>query len=554
MLLGLAIRDIVLVDRLDLRLGPGLNVLTGETGAGKSILLDALGLALGGRADVSLIRHGAERGSVGAEFDVPAEHSARALMAERELDAAGTILVRRVLDREGRSRAFVNDQPVAASFLRDLGDTLIEIHGGADHGGALDRPRHRLLLDDFGGLGAEVARVGEGWRAMGAADEALSTARERLDEARREEDYLRHVVAELDALAPGAGEEDTLAERRALLMHAEKIAEALAQADSSLNDEGGVAARLRGAERTLLRVADKVAGRLDKALAALDRAGAEVAEAVAAVEAARRELELDPGEQDRVEERLFALRALARKHKTPVDGLAGLRDELAAKLAALDDGAAELARLEKEAGAARAAFEAAGGKLGKARRRAASRLDKAMAKELPPLKLDKARFLTLVEALEATEWSRHGTESVAFQVATNPGAPPGPLTRIASAGELSRFLLALKVVLAGARAAPTLIFDEIDRGVGGATADAVGERLSRLSADSQILIVTHSPQVAARSDHHWRVSKEGGDGRTHIEALDAAGRREEIARMLAGAEITVAARAAAESLIEGQGA
>ena len=553
MLLGLAIRDIVLIDRLGLRLGPGLSVLTGETGAGKSILLDALGLALGVRADSALIRHGAHEGSVSAEFDVPGEHPARRLLRGHGLESEDAIVLRRVLDGQGRSRAYLNDQPVSANLLRAVAETLVEIHASGDHGGLLNAAGHRALLDAFGGIESRAGAVGEAWAAMRRAAEAAQAAEARLASARSEQEHLHHLLAELDALRPEAGEEGDLAEERTVLMHAEKLAEAVAAAAAALSEAGGVAGRLRSAERALERVAGHAPSRFEKALAALARASAESADAEAEVEDLRRGLDFDPSRLEQIEQRLFALRALARKHGCQVDGLSSLRAELRDKLGALEDGAGKVERLRRAAAEARAVYVAAAAELGAARRQAAERLDSELAAELGPLKLDKARFETHVEALDEAEWSEHGAERVTFQVTTNPGAPPGPLARIASAGELSRFLLALKVVLARARSAPTLIFDEVDRGVGGATAHAVGERLARLSEGAQVVVVTHSPQVAARADHHWRISKRRRGGAvTRAEKLDAKGRREEVARMLAGAEVTAEARAAAERLIEGQ--
>ncbi|MEE8545053.1 MAG: DNA repair protein RecN [Alphaproteobacteria bacterium] len=555
MLLGLAIRNIVLVDRLDLSLRPGLNVFTGETGAGKSILLDALGLALGRRGDRALVRHGAGRASVSAEFEVPAGHPARRLLEEHGLGGGEVVVLRRVLDDQGRSRAYLDDQPVSVNLLRSVGETLVEIHGPGDHTALLDAAGHRALLDAFGGLEGQDAAVGEAWTRLSEAAQAVEAAAAGLAAARAEEDYLRHVAGELEALRPEPGEEQALAEARALLVHAEKLGEAVAKAGAALEGEGSAPERLRAAERALEKVAGHAAGRLDGALGALARASAEAIEAAAEVEAVRRALALEPERLEQVEERLFGLRAAARKHGVAVDALADLGREMAEKLAALDDGADQVRRLGEQAAEMRSAYAAAARELGAARRRAAAELDAALSVELAPIKLDKARFETRVEALDEGEWTRHGVDRVSFQVATNPGTPLGALARIASGGELSRLLLALKVVLAHARSASTLVFDEVDRGVGGATAHAVGERLSRLAANAQVLVVTHSPQVAARTDHHWRVTKvENGAALTRAEELDAEGRREEIARMLAGAEVTVEARAAADSLLQGRGA
>ncbi len=552
MLLSLGIRDIVLIQRLDLEFGPGLNVLTGETGAGKSIVLDALGLALGLRADAGLVRDGAEQGVISAAFEVAPAHGARALLQEHGLDQEGPVLVRRVVESGGRSRAFVNDQPVSVALLRGLGETLVEVHGTSDHAGLLNNARHRLVLDAFGQLEPQGAAVAERWRRLREAEGAVSEAESRMARARGEEDYLRHALAELDELRPEPGEEGHLAEQRTRLNQSEKLAAALSEAEGALVEAGGVTARLGAAERTLSRLSAQAGGRLDEVVAALARAAIEAGEAAHAVAALRRELDDDPERLQRVEERLFELRALARKHRVPVDGLAALRDDIAARLAALDDGAADLERLRAAAAEARESYGAAATALGAARRKAADKLAKRIDRELSPLKLEHTRFEPRVEALPEADWGQHGAERVAFYVATNPGAAPGPLARIASGGEQSRLMLALKVAVASARSAPTLIFDEIDRGIGGATADAVGVRLARLSEDAQVLVVTHSPQVAARAHRHWRVGKhQDGAALTWVEELDAAGRREEIARMLAGAQITQEARAAADSLIHG---
>jgi DNA repair protein RecN (Recombination protein N) len=417
----------------------------------------------------------------------------------------------------------------------------------------LDAASHRALLDAYGGHAPLLAGVAAAWAAMQAAAAALTAARGDRERAVADLDFIRHAAAELDALDPQPGEDQALAEQRALLQSGEKLAAALADAAAALEDGGGVESRLRLALRALERVADKAAGRLDAPLQAIERALAEAGEAGAALAAAARALDLDPRRLERAEERLFALRAAARKHQVGVDDLPRLRESFRARLAAIDDGGAALRRLEEAAEAQRGAYAAAAAKLGSARRAASARLDKAVAAELKPLRLGAARFVSRVEPLAEDDWSADGTERVGFLVATNPGAAPGPIAKIASGGELSRFMLALKVVLAARGAATTLVFDEVDRGIGGATADAVGERLARLARDVQVLVVTHSPQVAARGGHHWRIAKEPqGNGKavvTRVEPLDGAGRREELARMLAGAKVTEAARAAAASLI-----
>ena len=553
MLLGISIRDIVLIDKLDLTLEGGLCALTGETGAGKSILLDALGLALGLRADSGLVRHGARQGSVAAAFAVAADHPALALLDAQELERDDTLVLRRVLGADGRSRAFLNDQPVSVALLRRVGEALVEIHGQGEEQGLLNPATHRGLLDAFGGLEAAAAKVRAARARLTEAEAAALRAAQDLALARADEDYLRHVVAELDALAPKSGEEAALAEMRAYLMNAEKLAAGLDEAARALAKDDGPERALARAEAALERVAMRAGGRLDPVLAALERAAVEVAEAGTAITAAQHDLELEPSRLETVEERLFELRAAGRKHDVAVDDLAALKDRLAGQLGALDDGADRVGRLQREADAARAAYRRVAETLSRGRAAAAKRLDKAVAAELAPLKLNRARFTTEVAPLAEADWGAAGIDRVAFLVATNSGGPAGPIARIASGGELSRFMLALKVALAQQGAAPSLIFDEVDRGVGGATANAVGERLARLAGELQVLVVTHSPQVAARADHHWRVTKrENGKTVTTVERLDPAARAEEIARMLAGAEVTPAARAAAASLLAGQ--
>ncbi len=571
MLVGLSIRDVVLIDRLDIAFHPGLSVLTGETGAGKSILLDALGLALGARAEVGLLREGAAQASVTAAFEPAAGHPVWAILGGEGLAREEPLLLRRVLAADGRSRAFVNDQPVSVGLLRRLGDSLVEIQGQLDQHGLLDPASHRAALDAFGGhavLVAAVAAADRAWRAARAAEAAFSAE---LEETRREEEFLRHALAEFAGLDPKPGEEAALAEERTLLMHREQVIDALNASLALLGGEPegrgegrgeghgagrgeGLEATLGRARRQLERAAEKAGGRLDAALAALDRAGLELGEAVAALQAFGSAVDAEPGRLEAVDERLYALRDLARKHQVPPEALPGLRERFAARLAAIDEGSEARRRHEERTAAARADYVRAATALSAARADAAARLDRAVAAELPPLKLEAARFATRLAALEEADWGEHGLERVAFEVATNPGTAMGPIARIASGGELARFMLALKVVLSRVGAAPTLVFDEVDSGIGGATAAAVGERLQRLGRELQVLVVTHSPQVAARGVHHWRVSKDAG-GRggaaalTLVEELAAAARREEIARMLSGRRVTDAARAAADSLI-----
>ncbi len=553
MLLTLSIRDIVLIDRLDLSFHSGLCVMTGETGAGKSILLDALGLALGERGDTGLIRQGCKRALVSAEFEMAGNAGLLAMLEEHALPADDTIVLRRSLSADGRSRAFINDQPVSAGLLRTFGDHLAEIQGQREGLGLRQTSTHRALVDVFGGSQTALATVGRAYHGRQAAEESLQSAQAAAERTRAEEDYLRYALEELDGLAPEQGEEDELAQKREMLRHGEQLKEALQEAAGAINENGGIESRLHLAGRHVGRAARHAGGRLDEVLAALERASAEAADAVASIDAAIREADPDPKKLDSVEERLFALRALARKHQTTVDDLPRIWRDVAQKLQGIDEGGVQLQLLENAAAAAREAYDNAAASLTKARRRAASKLDKAVARELPPLKLGKARLRTRVDSDGVG--GPEGRDTVLFEVATNEGQNFAPLARVASGGELSRFLLALRVVLAGKDTGKTLIFDEADSGVGGATADAVGERLAKLAAKGQVLAVTHSPQVAARGDHHWRVAK--GDSNSgkrgvvaRLEELSPEGRREEVARMLAGAEITEEARAAARRLIE----
>lgn len=554
MLQSLSIRDVVLIDRLDIAFAPGLTVLTGETGAGKSILLDSLGLALGARAEGGMLRPGASQLSVAAEFALPADHPAWAVLADQGIEASQQLILRRVIGADGRSRAFVNDEPASVGLLRRLGETMVEIHGQFESHTLLDPASHRQVLDAF--AGADGKAVAAAWAAWRSAAEVRAAAEADLAGARAEEDFLRHAVGELDAIDPKPGEEAELAARRVTLMAGEKLAEAMEAARQALSRPADIEAALQSAHRTLERVADKAGGRLDPVLAGLDRAAMEAAEARALLENVAAALDLDPRNLERAEERLFGLRALARKHNAAVDELPALRERLYARLAAIDSGGDALTRLAAEEAAAQTVYLEAAAALAKARRAAAAKLDKAVAAELPPLKLDKARFATRVETLAEAEWGPAGMDRVAFEVATNPGAAPGPLAKVASGGELARFMLALKLVLARTSPVATIVFDEVDADVGGATAAAVGERLARLARGLQILVVTHSPQVAAKGAHHWQVAK-SDDGKggtvTRVVALVAAGRREEIARMLAGAKVTDQARAAADSLLAAAG-
>jgi DNA repair protein RecN (Recombination protein N) len=554
MLLGLTIRQIVLIDRLDLAFRPGLCVLTGETGAGKSILLDALGLALGKRAETGLMRDGAGEAAVTAEFAVGPNHPAGAILREAGLDCSSeTIVLRRLLRPDGRSRAFVNDEPTSIGLMRQLGDSLVEIQGQFEQRGLLDPANHRTILDAFAEHNAGTAALAQAWQNWRAVRLREEEAARLVAASREEEDLLRHHLAELDALAPEAGEEDRLATRRKFLQTTELLAETLAEAVGELDGEAGAQAALARATRRLERARERAQGLLDEALAAAERAADETAEALSVLEAAARRLELDPHQLETVEERLFALHAAARKHRVVVPDLPALRDGLAAKIAVIEAGVADAEGLARATAVARAEYVAAAERVSRARAAAADRLDAGVAVELKPLRLDKARFRTVLAPLAESEWSEHGRERVHFEITTIPGTPFGPLARIASGGELSRFMLALKLVLAGTSSVPTLIFDEVDSGIGGAVAAAVGERLQRLGNSLQVLVVTHSPQVAARGAHHWRVARRLSERQTvtRVEELDPDTRQEEIARMLSGRTVTAAARAAAASLISG---
>lgn len=545
MLRNLEIRDVLIIDRLSLDLGAGLNVLTGETGAGKSILLDALGFVLGWRGRADLVRQGAETGEVTAVFDLGKGHAARGVLETAGLAAEDELILRRVTHADGRKTAFVNDRRVGAEVLRDLGDTLVELHGQQDDRGLLNPRGHRQLLDEFAGV--DVGPVRAAWAAQRQARDALYAAEAAIARAKVEEEYLRHAVAELDKLNPSPGEEADLDARRRLMQGAARIREDIARAHAALSEDGAEG-RMRDAARWLDGAAEKAEGRLDEPLAALNRAAIELAEAAAGVEACLEALDFNPSDLERAEERLFAIRALARKHGVAPDDLGGFAADLRARLAALDAGEAGLAKLSRAVEAAEAGFAAAAAALTTQRQKAARRLDQAMARELAPLKMERAVFTT---EMAAGEPGPEGVDAVTFTVATNPGAPSGALNRIASGGELSRFLLALKVCLTGQTPGLTLIFDEIDRGVGGATADAVGRRLQALATGAQVLVVTHSPQVAALGAHHWRVEKRVAKGATlsRVQALDPGERVEEIARMLAGDTVTEAARAAARALL-----
>ena len=552
MLARLSIRDIVLIDRLDIDFAGGLSVLTGETGAGKSILLDAFALALGARGDATLVRQGAEQGQVTAMFELAANHPARTLLIESDIQPGEALILRRVQFADGRTRAFVNDQPVSVQALQNLGAALVEIHGQHDARALVDTATHRRLLDAYAGLESDAAAVERLWDARREAETAVASYRADVERAAREADWLRHAVEELTKLAPGAGEETALADRRAKMMQGEKVAGDLREAHEAVAGSASPVPALAAAVRRLERRATQAPGLLEPAVQAFDAALNALEEARGYLEQALAAADHDPQELERIEERLFALRAAGRKYNSPVDSLSALAAKYAADLALIDAVAERLAALEKAAAEAQAQFSRAAEALSKARLKGAQKLDKAVNAELAPLKLERARFTTEIESDPASA-GPNGIDRVEFWVQTNPGTRPGPLIKVASGGELARFLLALKVVLADRGSAPTLVFDEIDTGVGGAVADAIGLRLAKLGNGVQVVTVTHAPQVAARAGRHYLINKDvldkGKRMATRVTELPAERRREEIARMLAGAEVTAEARAAAGKLI-----
>ncbi|QPM89231.1 DNA repair protein RecN [Pseudooceanicola algae] len=547
MLRGLDIRDLLIIDRLELDFQPGLNVLTGETGAGKSILLDSLGFVLGWRGRADLVRSGAAQGEVTAIFDLSPAHAARAVLEEAGLPAGDELILRRVNTADGRKTAWINDRRASGEVLRRLSETLVELHGQHDDRGLLNAAGHRAILDRFADHDPLRRATREEWRNRNAAAKALDVARAALAEVAAEEDFLRHAVAELDKLAPEPGEDARLDTHRRRMQAAEKVRADIARAEAILGLDGAEGA-MGDALCWLEGAAEGTEGRLDAPIAALSRALTELGEASDGVSRCLQDLEFDPLDLEATEERLFTLRGIARKHDVPADALADLSDTLSQRLADLDSGTERIADLERAFSGAKARYEAAALALAQSRRAAAQRLDRAVESELAPLRMDRARFETrFTEADPGPE----GRDEVSFTVATNPGAPAGPLAKIASGGELSRFLLALKVCLTGTDPELTMIFDEIDRGVGGATADAVGRRLADLASGGQVLVVTHSPQVAARGAHHWQVSKrvENDVTLSTVTALSPEARVDELARMLSGDAITAEARAAARRLI-----
>ena len=555
MLTQLSIRDIVLIERLDLAFESGLSVLTGETGAGKSILLDSLSLALGGRGDGGLVRHGQDKGQVTAVFDVPMDHAARRLLRDNGIDDDGDLIFRRQQSADGRTKAFVNDQPVGVQLMRQAGQLLVEIHGQHDDRALIDTDAHRQLLDAFGGLGDEATGVAALYRTWRDSERTLRKHREKVENAAREADYLRASVEELEVLSPQDDEEEELAESRSRMQKAERIAGDISEASDFLNGNASPVPHIASLVRRLERKSHEAPGLLEDAVQMLDSALDQLSNAQMEIEAALRKTEYDPRELERVEERLFALRAASRKYSVPVTGLPALAEKMIADLAELDAGEERLAELERQVADAREAFDAAARTLSDKRHTAAEALSEAVMAELPALKLERARF-TVQMTTDAGQATADGIDVAEFHVQTNPGTRPGPITKVASGGELSRFLLALKVALADRGSAPTLVFDEIDTGVGGAVADAIGQRLKRLSDTVQVLTVTHAPQVAARAITHFQISKglaaPGSDRvTTRVVTMAPSDRTEEIARMLAGESVTEEARAAAKRLLAG---
>jgi len=557
MLIQLSIRDIVLIERLDLAFETGLSVLTGETGAGKSILLDSLSLALGGRGDGGLVRHGEDKGQVTAVFDVGMDHGARKLLRENGIDDEGDLIFRRQQSSDGRTKAYVNDQPVSVQLMRQAGQMLVEIHGQHDDRALVDTNAHRTLLDAFSGISEDVQTVGALYRQWRDSERTLKKHREKVEAAAREADYLRSSVEELEKLSPRDGEEDELADRRQKMMKAERIAGDIAEASEFLNGNASPVPHIASLVRRLERKSHEAPGLLEDTVALLDAALDQLSNAQMEVEAALRKTEYDPKELERVEERLFALRAASRKYSVPVTELPALAVRMISDLADLDAGEERLTKLDAEVAAAKASFDSAARSLSEKRHHAGDALAQAVMAELPALKLERARFMVEITT-DAEEATAEGIDVVEFHVQTNPGTRPGSIMKVASGGELSRFLLALKVALADRGSAPTLVFDEIDTGVGGAVADAIGQRLKRLSERVQVLSVTHAPQVAARAATHLLISKgPSGDGSdkiaTRVATMAQKDRREEIARMLAGASVTEEARAAAARLLAGNG-
>ncbi|MEM7651345.1 MAG: DNA repair protein RecN [Pseudomonadota bacterium] len=548
MLTALSIQNVVLIEKLNIEFREGLCALTGETGAGKSILLDSLGLALGARSECGLVRKGTEKASVSAAFEISQKHASLEILQEADIaaDAQDELVLRRVVTKDGRSKAYINDQPVSAGLMRQVGETLIEIHGQFDTQGLLNPATHRQMLDDYAEIGGGLS---ERWAEWQESVRTLEELRESASASKAEEEFLREALEDLDTLEPKPGEEETLATLREQLMHREQVLEGLSAAYQTLNAEDDP---VRNAWGTLDKIADKI-GEGGKALIdTLARASSEVQEAISEIQRLSDDLQSSEHDLTSIDDRLFALRGQARKHNCAVDDLVDMRETLAQKLNAIEHADDVLSEAMQRVEKTKAAYIAEAETVSAARKKAAVKLDQLVAHELPPLKLEKAKFVTNIEKMDEADWGEGGFDRVRFLVATNPGAEPGALNKIASGGEMSRFMLALKVVMAEVGHAHSLIFDEVDAGIGGSTADAVGERLARLAADKQIMVVTHSPQVAARASSHWIVQKDGVDDvRTSVVPLKPGQeRREEIARMLAGATVTEEARAAADKLLE----
>lgn len=558
MLASLTIHNVVLIDRLTLEGAEGLSALTGETGAGKSILLDALGLALGARADAGLVRHGEQQASVAACFELPAKHPALKLLKEKDIEASDTLILRRTLGKDGRSKAFINDAPVSVQLLKEIGAALVEIHGQFETQGLLDSQTHRQALDSYAGITDEVTNIRAAWECWREARRNLEQALADIEATRLQEEYLKYTVAELEKLEPQPGEEEILAGKRSFLLNREKMRESFEQATDILESEQGVQSLLGKLHTTLERLADKAGGKMTPVLETLVRAESEVSELSYQIEHLKSGGVEDGNSLEEIEERYFALRECAKKHRCTTDDLPRIYEDLSQKLRLITHQEDALAELNRAVTATKNKFISLAEKISGVRQKAAQKMTKAVNAELPDLKLDKAKFsVSCIKGENEADWGAEGFDRVQFVVATNPQTPAGPLHKIASGGELSRFMLALKLILAETGSIPTLIFDEVDSGIGGATADAVGERLARLSENYQVLVVTHSPQVAARAAHHWIVAKTAQKGTviTKITPLKAlTERQEEIARMLSGAKITTEARAAAAKLLESHAA
>ena len=553
MLASLSIRELILVDKLDLQFEPGLSVLTGETGAAKSILLDALGLAIGVRAESGMVRRGAKKSSVTAMFEPNADHSVSDLLKERDIDCEDCeVVLRRVINEEGRSRAYINEQPVSVSLLRTVGQSLAEIQGQFEQHGLLNTSTHRELLDAYGGTTDLAKMTAVAWNKFLDARSTLQGAEAAIEQAEKEEDFLKHSTEELEKLAPEDGEEQKLVEQRVMLMNVEKVSEAIATASALLTENGSASDKIGEAQRVLDRANEKAPGSFEKAIEALDRVSVELDTAVSELLTVSDSADVAPGLLEEIEDRLYALRDVARKHRVTTDELPKLTRDFRGKLDSISDQGRQLDKLKSDLEKAKSEFSTKADQLSGKRAKAAERLAQGVNKELPELKLDLARLMVSIESVEEDQWSANGKEKVQFLARTNPGANFAPLAKVASGGELSRFLLALKVTLSATSPVPTLVFDEVDSGVGGATAAAIGERLSRLGEDLQVLVITHSPQVAAKGRYHFQVKKSGSDQEvtTSVSELEEQLRLEEIARMISGAEITPEARAAASRLIE----